>query len=178
VWGAVERPEARLRWPVSRGAHKAPPGRGPGRPAQRLGHAGACRAGDRLSRERTPRRPAPLPGFPERALQLPAGCVLTSDEIIALVVAADERKRRGESWITAEDAGPACFTVKVPKSATITQPEAIVVLSRVNEAREYLYADLLLTFQDAVIVKNHLTIKDRWLGRGIAVGGRPVSREF
>ena len=68
--------------------------------------------------------------------------------------------------------------MRVPKSATITQPEAIVVLSRVNEAKEYLYADLLLTFQDAVIVKNHLTIKDRGLGGGIAVGGRPVSREF
>jgi hypothetical protein len=73
---------------------------------------------------------ARLPGA--RTAQVPAGCVLTSDEIIALVVAADERKRRGESWITAEDAGPEGFTVRVPKSAAITQPEAIVVLSPVK----------------------------------------------
>src|SRR5262245_32112731 len=100
------------------------------------------------SEPRRVRTPAPLPGFPARQIIIPAGGVLTDDEIITLVSLADERKRRGESWLSVEDLGPEGFRIVVPKSAAITRQEAIVILSRANEAREYVNADFAITFQD------------------------------
>jgi hypothetical protein len=107
------------------------------------------------------------PGFEERSLMIPKGCVLSTEEIRTLVVQADERKRRGESWISVVDA-PNCdgYQIHVPKSVALTREEGLVILSRANEGKEYLFADLLLSFQDGHLVKHWLTLK----------GSAPASR--
>jgi hypothetical protein len=108
-----------------------------------------------------------LPGFPERTLQVPAGVVLTNEEIALLLTQADERKRRGENWITVVDApGADGYQVRVPRSAAVTKAEAIVALSRFDEAKSYQFSELLFVFSDGQVVKNHVLIKDRGLTGG------------
>ncbi|MGH7331390.1 MAG: hypothetical protein ACREKS_01320 [Candidatus Rokuibacteriota bacterium] len=124
-----------------------------------------------MSRERS------LPGFPERTLQVPTGCVLSDAEIVDLIRSADQRKRAGDAGVTVADAG-AGFTVSVPKTCPLTREEAIVILTRANEAKAYQHADLLVTFADAAIVKLWVTLKSRGLGHGQGpwIGGSPLKQ--
>jgi hypothetical protein len=122
------------------------------------------------------------PPLPARRLTVPAGYVLTNEEIENLLEAANARIAEGQPGITidVEEDAPEWYAIRVPVGAALMREDAIAVLNLANRAVEAGHADVLLTVADRRIVKRWITLKDIGTGdRPVpAVGGRRRAREF
>jgi hypothetical protein len=121
----------------------------------------------------------PLPSFPERTMTIAGGSVLTDQEISDLIATADERKRRGETWIQV-DTTEEGWRLIVPNTMKLTRQEAVMILSRANEAKEHAHSTFELAFQDGHIVANRLAFSNRGMNGApsLILGGTRRPQQF
>jgi len=120
----------------------------------------------------------PETGYPARRINIPAGSVLSDDEIVKILTLANDRKASGDPGFSTLDV-PEGYQVLVPVAAVLEKDEVVVALTRLNTAKTHGQADVTFTFSDGVLVKKGwMLLKDRRASTAPVVGGRPMPKEF
>lgn len=120
------------------------------------------------------------PGLPARRIDVPAGVVLTDDEIVQVLGIANARKATGDpGFDLATVLDGEYYTLKIPKTVAIDREEVIAALTRLNHAAEYGEAEILFVFHKGRMVKKGwITLREEGPGNGIQAGGTPVPKAF
>lgn len=119
--------------------------------------------------------------LPARVIHVPAGYVLTNEEIGRAIEALNQRVARGEVGFDVARETPEWYALKVPVGTSLTRDEIVTVVELADRAKRYGHADLLITWSDGVIVKRWTTIKTGGAGDRVdlpAAGGISIRTQF